>query len=71
MFKKKYEHYPVIKQVLCEDPTHCKMLRWGVYDVIDSTDTEYLIRFKSGGTNWYDIDRFVRIIPEEELSYRL
>jgi len=63
-WKKQYAHMQPIKQVICIDSTGCKLLHKGIRDVIDQTETTYLIQFNSGAANWYSKDRFVDYIPK-------
>jgi len=57
---KKYLYNKVLFKVTCIDNSNSLFLWIGhTYDVIKVTETNYLIRFASGGTTWYSRSRFL------------
>ena len=59
-WQKKYDHKKPYKKVICIDDRNVKLLRLRYFNnVIDETDTTYLIQFNSGAANWYSKSRFI------------
>jgi hypothetical protein len=54
---KKYKHNKILFKSKCIDPTG--MLFPGWRNIIDFTETQYLVKFNSGAAKWYSKKRFV------------
>lgn len=68
-FNKTKWHLKPIKQVRCHRPENCKLLHmFATYNVVEETETTYLIQFKSLGTKRYDKDRFMDIVPPQPIQ---
>lgn len=59
MYVKQYLGNKVLGWVVCRDTKNSIFLReHQQYKVIDETETQFLIRFGSGGAKWYSKARF-------------
>ncbi len=56
--RKQYANSSTLFKTKCIDPSNSVMLQPKWYNVIEETDTQYLIQFYSGGAKWYDKTRF-------------
>lgn len=59
MNNKLYYNHPILYHTKCININDTAFLRTKWYPVVGITDTQLLIRFNSGGANWYSKDRFV------------
>lgn len=59
---KMYMQHRVLFRVLCIDSSKSEFLVTGRnYEVIEETDTNFLVRFHSGGAKWYTKTRFFKL----------
>lgn len=58
MNDKKYLYHNVLYYTKCIDDSDTAFLRKKWYPVIDAKPGKLLIRFRSGGANWYSRNRF-------------
>ncbi len=64
--ERKYEYWEPLFKTKCIKYEDVALLHPIWYDVIDETDTKYLIKFKNGSACWYSKKRFSGKFYERE-----
>ncbi len=58
-WRKKHDRRTPIFKVICVNDNNTRLLKKGVRYVLEETETEYLVQFRSGAANWYAKSRFI------------
>lgn len=70
-YPKKYKHNKVIGTAYCTNPSGCVFLRLGYnYNIIDTSKYKVLIRFNSGGAQWYLKERFTTRLKTKKMGLK-